>query len=526
MMDQNAKPALSPLVYRKPKPKKGSLHLVRLSITAFLCGTMVMVLEMTGSRMLAPYLGTSIIVWTSLIGVVLASLSFGYWYGGILADDNPSEKRLARIIFIAAIVIAVVGFSYNYVLRPFSIGQVNLYFASVISSLILFAVPGALLGMVSPFVVRLAVSEVSSTGTIVGRLYALSSLGSILGTFLGGFLLISVMKTGTILFLIATILVLLALIVQGKKPVFPNYSISAVLVPLFLFGGGWYEVHGNELLPSGEHWDSPYNHIRVYEMHKQLRVLQTSPGSASQSVMIMDRPNDIASRYVQFYELGFHFHPNVERLLVIGGGGYCIPKHVLTHRENVNIDVVEIDPKITEIARKWFALSDEMVESPRLNIFHEDARQFLRRKSGEKDAKKYDIVFGDAFNSDYNIPFHLTTREYMEEVSDQLSDRGIFITNIISSVKGKKHKLLEGFYAALDEVFPQVAVFLVGDPKDEKMVQNIVLVGFKEPCDLGVRMDTPLEIINLLGFMYHKDIHPKVPPLTDAFAPVERYVLE
>ncbi|MGL6196701.1 MAG: fused MFS/spermidine synthase [Thermoguttaceae bacterium] len=538
----------------------------RLAVTAFLCGAVVMVLEMTGSRMLAPYLGTSIIVWTSLIGIVLASLSFGYWYGGILADKYPSAKLLGTLIFSAAVFIAVVGCTYTFILQTVTISAGgsadklanNLYSASVLSSILLFALPGALLGMVSPFVVRLAVSDVGSCGATVGRLYALSSVGSILGTFLGGFILVSVLKTGTILLVIAAVLVFVAVLVQGgagsgkttssggvdsentgstntssaeksssknvKHRKFPDEKIASVLIPIFIFAGGIYQVYGNSLLPVGLHWETPYNHIRVYdyELHStKFRALQTDPGSAVQTNMIIDKPNEIVSRYARYIDLGLYYLPETKRILVIGGGGYSIPKHVLTTTQNIAVDVVEIDPMITEVAKKFFGLTDNMVSDPRLSIFHEDARRFLRR---DKE-KNYDIVFGDAFNSAYNVPFHLTTKEYIEEVSDSLTEDGVFITNIISSVDGKKKRLFWGFHNALKEVFPQVEVFLVSSLTNEQLVQNIVLVGLKKETDMIEKSDMPEEIKGFLGRRWQGKV-PEFTALSDDFAPVETYVTD
>jgi len=510
----------------KTQPKL-SISLFRLYTTSFLCGAMVMALEMTGSRVLAPYLGTSLIVWTSLIGIVLASLSIGYWYGGLVADKHPNVSLLAKIIFGGGVYIAATAFSYPVVLGVLTAGKTNLYALAVICSIVLFAIPGILLGMVSPFVVRLAVRDVGSTGTIVGRLYALSSIGSILGTFLGGFILIAFFKVGTILFLIATILIFVALLVQGQKPVFPNRKNAMITMTVFLGGGGWFQLYGNSFLPVGEHWDTPYNHICVYRIGNY-RYLQTDPGSTCQSSMLIDRPNDLMSRYCQYNELAFHFHPNLQNMLVIGGGGYCLPKHVISSHQNVNVDVVEIDPGITKVAREWFGLTDAMLDNQRLRIAHEDARRFLRRAKNEIHSAgkpKYDFVFGDAFNSHYNIPSHLTTKEYMEEVSECLSDDGIFMTNIIASISGEKSKLFQGFHRALTEVFPQVEVFLVSGPNDEKYVQNIVVVGFKRRYDLKTDEQTPEKVISLMNRHKKVKVSNTVPPLTDAFAPVEWYVL-
>ena len=497
------------------KQSRSLLH----GLTAFLCGAMVMVLEMTGSRMLAPYLGTSLIVWTSLIGVILASLSFGYWYGGILADRFPTPRLLANIIFAAGVVVAVVGGSYTFILEPLSSGKLNLYVAALLAVTVLFAVPGALLGMVSPFLARLAIDDVGSSGRTVGRLYALSSIGSILGTFLGGFILISLLKTGTILFLIAAVLVLVAFFLPFPTPKIPNREATVILVPLLAVAGGWYQVFGDSLLPDGIHRETSYNHIRIYDsLEGRVRSYQTDPGNYSQATMIVGRPGVIAGRYLRYAELAFFYRPEIRSVAVIGGGGYCLPKYLLATRPNVEVDVIEIDPGVTAVAREFFELTDD----PRLRIFHEDARRFLRRT--RNDPQKYDFLFGDAFNSYYGIPFHLLTKECLEEISSRLNDDGLYMVNIIASAEGPKHKLFQAFHRTLSEVFPRVDVFAIESPTRGDCVQNLVFVGFKGTRELPDPSTAPPEQRQSLNQRWAKPVPQTVPPLLDALAPVEWYL--
>lgn len=487
-------------------------------LTAFLCGAMVMILEMTGSRMLAPYLGTSLIVWTSLIGVVLASLSFGYWYGGILADRFPTPSLLAKIIFAAALVVAMVGGSYTFILEPLSSGKINLYIAALVAATVLFAIPGALLGMVSPFLARLAIDDVGSSGRTVGRLYALSSIGSILGTFLGGFILVSLLKTGTILFLIAAVLVLVAFLLQFPTPKVPSREATVILVLLFFVAGGWYQVFGDSLLPEGIHRETSYNHIRVYSSFDgRIRSYQTDPGNFSQASMIVGRPEVLASRYLRYADLAFFYRPEIRSVAVIGGGGYSLPRYLLATRPNVDVDVIEIDPGVTAVARDFFELKDD----PQLHIVHEDARRFLRRT--RSDAKKYDFLFGDAFNSNYVIPFHLLTKECLEEISGRLSDDGIYMVNIIASAEGPKRKLFQAFHRTLGEVFPRVEVFMVEDPARGGEVQNTVFVGFKGNRDIPDPSTAPQELRERLEHRWTKPVPQAVPAFRDALAPVEWY---
>lgn len=171
-------------VFEKDKAISSPVGATRLSVASFSCGTCVMVLEMAGSRVVAPYMGTSLIVWTSLIGIVMASLSLGYWMGGVVSDRRPDPGLLARIIggsaLSTALLAVLAGPLLSFVARNVS----NVYVGSVVAALCLFAVPSFLLGMVSPFIVRLAMHSLGSAGTTVGRFSALSSAGSILGTFL------------------------------------------------------------------------------------------------------------------------------------------------------------------------------------------------------------------------------------------------------------------------------------------------------------------------------------------------------
>jgi len=505
-------------------------HCILYGLTAFLCGAMVMIIEMTGSRMLAPYIGTSLIVWTSLIGVVLASLSFGYWYGGILADRYPSQHLLAKLVFAAGLFAALVGGTHTFILEPISSGTLNLYVASLLATTVLFAVPAALLGMVSPFLARLSLDDIGNTGRTVGRLYALSGIGSILGTFLGGFVLVSWLKTGTIFFTVAIVLILVAFFLQFPKPKVPNRETTAILVLLFAVAGCWYQAFGYSLLPPGIYRESVYNHMRVYEHPVHIhyhggivrsypgRSLQTDPGNYVQATMLVGQPTILNSRYLRLADIAFFYRPDIRNIAVLGGGGYILPRYFLVTRPNVEIDVIEIDPGITAIAREFFELEND----PRLQIFHEDARRFFRRT--RNDPKKYDFIFGDVSNSSYSIPFHLMTKESVEEISYRLSDDGIYMVNIIASAEGPRQKLFQAYHRTLSEVFPRTKVFMTRDPNCGQDFQNIILVGFKGQRELPDPSTASEAIQRLLNQRWTKPIPKTVPPLLDALAPVEWYL--
>ncbi|MDR1978657.1 MAG: fused MFS/spermidine synthase [Synergistaceae bacterium] len=500
-----------------------------LEVASFICGAAVMVLEMAGSRIVAPYMGTSLIVWTSLIGVIMASLSAGYWLGGVAADLRPDQKILARIVLVAAFATGFLALFANPALMLLSkIG--NLYLASVMAALLLFSIPSVLLGMVSPFIVRLAMRDVNSSGATVGRFSALSSAGSILGTFLGGFVLISIFASGTILLLVAATLALVAYLLYRSV-----WRKALVVCAAFLLLGAGTKLWGMPMMPVGDHLDTRYNHIWVAEQTRsngrRARYLMTAAvGEGAQSIIYTDNPSELASDYTKFYDLAFYYNPGVKNILMLGGGGYCVPRHLVATRSDdlglptFSMDVVEIDPGITSTARKYFDLQD----SPALSIHHEDARMFLNRAARAPGRRgSYDAVFADVFGSWYSIPFHLTTLETAQAISDLLAPEGVLISNVISSLYGPRSGVLHGIYAALSRVFPRVLIFPASnsDRAFAQSRQNIMVVAFKSEDELPILPPYDPEIARLLSHRWSDPFISTVPPFTDAFAPVERYAL-
>jgi spermidine synthase/MFS family permease len=515
------------------KPRWGVLE-----IASFLCGAAVMVLEMAGSRVVAPYMGTSLIVWTSLIGVIMASLSTGYWLGGVAADRWPETEILARIVLGAAFFTAVTAFAANPILtalfRAFS--RSAFYFSSAAGALLLFAAPSVLLGMVSPFIVKLAMRDLGTSGTTVGRFSALSSLGSILGTFLGGFVLISLFAAGTILLLAAGVLACVAglLYYTARSAKWKNAAFFCVAF-FALFGAA--ASFGLPMMPPGDHIDTAYNHIWVAEEIRpngqRARYLMTaSVGEGAQSVIYTKNPTELVSAYTKFYDLAFHYKPDAKKILMLGGGGYCVPRYLLATRPEVSIDVVEIDPGITDAARKYFFLQDR--GNPNIAIYHEDARIFLNRVAdarvadGQAVQGLYDAVFADVFGAWYSIPFHLATVEAAQKMYDLLNEDGVLVSNVISALKGPRSGVFDGIYAAVAQVFPKVLIFpaMSADARSAAYRQNLMIVAFKseKTFDAASPPDNP-EIARLLSYRWTSPFNPAVPPFTDAFAPVEYYAL-
>ncbi|MFZ2448421.1 MAG: fused MFS/spermidine synthase [Syntrophobacteraceae bacterium] len=486
-----------------------------LELVVFACGAVVMVLEMVGSRILAPFLGTSIIVWTSLIGVILGSLSIGYWWGGVKADRDPSRGSLSLIILMAAFFIAGVAVAKSFVLGFLQDHAMNIRFASAIATVVLFAPPSVLLGMVTPYAVKLKLESLEKSGNTVGRLYAISTIGSILGTFLGGFYLIAFFGSTRILYVLCIVLVLTSLAASTGKMIAKVAALA--LFVLLMTAAGSYESY---LAARGLHdIDTNYNRIVVYDAKSlgggAIRIMTTHP-KAMQSAMRVEEPDLLLLPYTRFFEMAFHFKPDISRLLVLGGGGYSFPKYVLKNYPNAAVDVVEIDPRVTELARKFFFLEDD----PRLTVIHEDARSALHRMSG-----KYDAILVDVFNSHYSIPFHLTTRETAELLREKLADDGVVMLNILSGIEGREGRFLRAEYATYKSVFEQVRLYPVADSEDESRWQNVMLVALKS----GNKVDfsgRDSRFAELLSHLREKPLSDDMSPLTDDFAPVEMMVSE
>lgn len=488
-----------------------------LEIIVFICGAVVMILELVGSRVLAPYVGTSIVVWTSLIGIILGSLSLGYWWGGRLSDKTPNYRTFSLIIFGAAFLVGVITFVKTPVLEFLRQTMSSIHLNAMVATTILFAPPSVMLGMISPYAVRLKIRDLDTTGTTVGTLYAVSTVGSIAGTFLAGFVLIAALGSTNILYLLALVLAGTSILAYARG------FLGAKIVMMFVLTVGTMAVNSQAAFQRQGGFidvDTQYNRIWIYtsideETDRYTRVLVTNP-EETQSAMYLEDDDDLVLRYTRFYRLVHHFRPDVRRALMIGGAGYSYPKEFLKRFGDATMDVVEIDPKITELAKLYFNLRDD----PRLTIHHEDGRTFLNRAKGP-----YDVIFGDAFSSFYSIPYQLTTREAVRKMHGLLSDNGVVLINIISAIEGDMGKFLRAEHATFREVFPQVILFPVRDGDDGASMQNIMLVALKS--DRQFAMDnSDEEIGDYLSYRWKKDVPADMPPLTDDFAPVDNYMLE
>ncbi len=486
-----------------------------LELTVFVCGALVMIYEIIGSRLLSPYLGASTYVWTSLIGVILGALSLGYWLGGVIADKKPDLKILASVIFFAGGLVSATILLKDLILAFIAQMPFGLEVKSIVAALLLFAPASVLLGFVTPYAVKLKMSALADSGKTVGRLYALSTVGSILGTFLAGFFLIPFVGSEKTLYLIGATLIGLSILLAPFALTAKNI---AVLI-LFVMGIAVSELKVYYLRQTNDlhDIDTEYSRVQVFqttepETKKPIRAMAIDP-FFTQSAMFLDS-DELVLNYAKYYHLLRHFKPDFQNTLLIGGAGYTFPRDYLTKYPNAKIEVVGIDPRMTEIAREFFRLKD----NPRLKITHQDGRIHLNQTAPDQ----YDIVLMDAFSSLFSVPFQLTTVEAVSQISRVLKDDGVVIFNLGGAIKGDASRFLQAELKTYRQIFPKVYLFKINSDFPDERLQNLIIVAYKEKNATLLTSDDA-EISNLLNHLYDQEINTDLKILTDDLAPVEYY---
>jgi len=483
----------------------------RIEITLFLSGAVGMALEIVGSRLLAPYFGSSIHIWTGLIGIVLGSLSLGYFLGGRLADRHLNEKILALVLSCASFSIVISFIIYQFLFPWLKIEGDNRLIA-LFSIVILFAAPSVILGMISPYAIRLRINSLKDSGSIIGTLYAISTIGSIFGTFISGYFLISTVGSRNIILVLSMTLAVLSLFYFDRLQKKIKIALVVLIIIQILF------IQTNRTLIKNE-FDTMYERYFVVnsidnKTSKPVRTL-TRFFDTTESAVFLDGDKEPPIDYVKFYRINSAFVQKPEKALLIGGGAFVSPRDFLRLNPESNIDVAEIDQGLLEIAKDNFFLT----EDARMKIFYEDGRAFVNR---QKDTN-YDILFMDAFNSDTSVPFQLTTLESDHKYYDLLSEKGVFIANIIGSVEGIHSKFTKSEFKTLRKVFGDVSMFAVQDPKNLILKQNLIIVATKN----GQRTENYSS--EIAGYLSKKVILPvgygdNAMILTDDFAPVEQLI--
>lgn len=478
---------------------------LQLNLTVFLSGFVLMVFELVGLRVLAPFLGSSSVVWTSVIGTILLFMSIGYWKGGKLADQYHSTKILALILLGAAASILVMNVSKNIILVQLNSYPLPLISKSLLACGVLFALPSFLMAMISPFAIRLSIDKKENSGTVVGSIYAFSTLGSIVGTFLGGFILISYLGTNLIIYLLSILLFLLSLLFTIR-----DFRKIVMVIGVLIIGNGLQLTKSRDYIDI----DTQYSRVFIQEsIYKNQETKFLLLNGYVNSGMTIDKPNELLFEYTQFFDIMQYYNPQFKRVLLFGGGGFSYPKHFQEKFPNIHLDIVEIDAQLTQISQNYFTFK----KTDNTTIYNEDARYFL-----QQEHPKYDAILYDVLTSPLSIPFHLTTQETFKEVSNILADNGLLILNLLGDLNGKSARFIESEFLTLTSVFPTVLTFSAQE-KNVNGLQNYMMVAFKkEPTNLNKII--PAAYQNMLANPVQISPNPNSFVLTDNFAPVVNLV--
>lgn len=442
---------------------------------AFISSACTLVIEIIAGRIMAPYIGVSLYTWTSIIGVVLAGMSGGNFFGGFVADRYASRRTLGLIFMTAGVASlsilvvthAIVGNTFGLSFLP----RIVVYVTAI------FFLPSFVLGMVSPVVVRLALANLERSGHIVGTIYACSTIGSIFGTFLTGFYLISWLGTRTVVWLVAIILLLTGVSVAAadrRKNRTGIIGAGAIALAIFvLVGVQW--ARGSYAAP-----------CEVESNYYCIKVLETSQNGHAARMLMLDRlihsfivpddPRAIDYGYERAYSNLTQAHATGRSqidTLFIGGGGYSFPRYIEAVYPSSTVDVIEIDPAVIGIVYDRLGLP----RTSRIRSFNRDARVFLTEWT---DPKRYDFIYGDAFN-DLSIPYHLTTVEFNRIIAARLKPGGIYLSNIIDKFDGGE--FLKAEANALRAVFPHVYIFGRGEAFEPFDRNTYVLMASRAPLN-------------------------------------------
>lgn len=496
----------------------------------FICGASIMILELAGVRIISPFLGSSHVVYTSIIGIIMASLSIGYWLGGKISSKNPSNKKLSIIILGAGLYIFFLSlFQFDF-LRSIVETSLSLILKTIICSIIMFSIPSILLGIISPYTIQLVVNKQQNkenTGVIVGKFSAISTIGSIVGTFLCGFYLILKFGIDNIFFFLSCIIFtcsILYLLIDFKKKI---NDITILIIQIIIFTCSIFSLIYFKHNPIDigifknakiiQNITTIYNTIYVLEVKSDNgNIIVLDNGDSG--IYKNKNPDEHLFEYIKHFHKIFVNKKNKNNILILGnaagsfvtGALFYVNKNNL---KNINFDIVEIDSELTEIGKKYFGFPKN---DDRITLFHEDARTFLNRKS----IKKYDLIIYDIYsNLNHIFPYHLVTKETFEKINSKLNENGIFVINVIGSLNqnSKDNKYLRQIYTQINHNFSKTLVYGNKSITDGK--QNIIIIACKNPNNKELeKIESSLEKDKI------EDIKTTSEIFTDLYSPIEKYL--
>lgn len=487
-------------------------------IIVFIASMGIMIIELVAGRLVSKYFGNSLYTWTGVIGVVLGGISLGNFLGGKLADRFIPEKVIGILLVISSMLtflILVLDMILGRVMTGADLHGVTgtMVIRSFTAIVLLFFLPSASLGTISPVMAKYALNNSSRVGNTVGSIYALSAVGSIIGTFLSGYILIPMLGIRTIVFIVGGAIALLA-VSMGRYRVLSLLWVG--LIPVLFFSVGEPGYSGGKVLYKG---DTRYSHIAVKEIRRGGRdVRMLLMDGLIHNMYDAEKPDDLLYEYEEIFNAltGQFISSNGSdfRSLTLGGGGCVLPSFLARQYPESWNEVVEIDPEVIEIAGTHFDLS------PTVKTVIADARNYV---ASAQSGEKFDLIYLDAFNS-YSVPYHLTTREVTEDISSLLEPRGMFMANLVDILS--EGGFLNAYTQTVRTVFPNVAVYTTGNTPHDRRSTFVVAASFgnigREELRNGsgrvVARKLPAETLADLEMRRGSMV------LTDDFAPVENLI--
>jgi spermidine synthase len=502
------------------------LHRCLLVIMAFTAGAAIMIIELAAIRILAPWFGNSLYTWTGLIGVILTAMSAGYYVGGWLADKKTSYLVLSHILAVAALFILAIPLFSNLLGTP--LARYNVILGPVVASLFMFALPGFFLGSVSPYIIRLVslLSADKHIGLSAGTVYMVSTIGSVLGTFASGFWLIPSLDleqvfwfTGIAIALLASLGYFLSFRQRGSVAFLSIILIGAI--PMLMLAKAFTNPPPDASILFDKM--SFYHRIRVFQkkLPSEDKITELYLDTTREGALY-HKSKKIPIQALRYWQLAPLFSGKLDSALVLGGGTFTLPQTFLDNYPQARVEVVEIDPAVVEVGRLFFRVNDY----PTMHIVVDDARRYLAHTN-----RKYDLIFGDAYNGWRSVPAHLLTKEFFQSVKNHLNERGIFMMHLINAVKGNNSALFSSVIKTISQVFQESFVFATLPQKLTK-IQSIIIVA----ADFDLQPDSLIANIPPEKQTLRKLLLSRISPedystqdaylLTDHFNPVEYLIAQ
>lgn len=474
----------------------------RFEIIIFIVDAIVMILELIASRLLSPYFWNSNIVWTSVIWIILLSSSLWSYLWGKIADDKYKERSLKIILIWTALIIFLIPFTQRFILVNIANTISSIKLGAILSTILIFFLPSFCMGTVNPIILRLKLEDLHTAWKTAGKISAIWTIWAIVWTFLWWFVLVPNFWSNNIIFILTIILAITVFLVNCN--IKEKSNIFVVLIAIisyiaFVRFSAWNMGKEDYILSWIKNtvisYDTEYWSVRIYNWLKNwenIRILNIDGWFESATFTDEWKQYELVFEYAKYYDRMFDANIDINNVLLIWWAWYSYPKYYISHYTWKKMDVVEIDGKITEIARKYFYLNKlidefDIEKNGRLRLINEDGRTYLNNNETQ-----YDAILNDAFSGESPAKT-LTTLENIQNIKKSLKKNWLYLTNIISSLEWNKSKFLRAEVNTLKKVFNNVYVIPCNYSDNLYDRQNIMVIASDDELMLNWTYNLLLE---------------------------------